>query len=99
MAAKFEPSDELRKEMVEWYEEHKTYISVANKFGMSSAVASRIIKEYYAGKGNKANLFKYDGEDPEELDQPLSKAAFYYDMMNFAKGYLNGTLQSNSSEQ
>lgn len=94
MATKFNPTPEQMEEMVKWYEEHKTYISVANKFGISSAVASRVIKEYYAGKGNKANIYKYDGEDPVEPTEPqLTKAQFYYELLKFGKEYLNnGTL-------
>lgn len=98
--AKFVPTPEELKEWVEWYEEHRTYASVAAKFGKSATLVSRILKEYYGG--NEAIPCRESGEYtpsstevPQEPVMPTySKAMYYYELMNFAKEYLNGTLQN-----
>lgn len=97
--AKFVPTPEELKEWVEWYEKHRTYSAVAARFGKSATIVSRVLKEYYSGTETSSRQESNDYIPPSETipvepAEPMySKATYYYELMNFAKEYLNGALQ------
>ena len=45
MPAKYVPSDDELKKILDFYAAHKTYTSVSREFGISVPIATRIIKE------------------------------------------------------
>lgn len=86
MGRKFIPTDEQLKTMVAAYEKEGTYAAAAKSIGVSTAVATRVLKEHY--QDNDLNIYEYKGGIPEEPDKPLEKAMFYHQLFEFAKEYL-----------
>lgn len=73
MPAKYVPSDDELKKILDFYAAHKTYTSVSREFGISIPIATRIIKEAKSLSSSSS----YDGPQPVEFPDQNSVLHFY----------------------
>lgn len=53
MPKRFEPTPELRQNILDWYKETKNYAEVARRSGLSNLLVKRIITESKTDENNK----------------------------------------------
>lgn len=73
MPAKYVPSDDELRKILDFYAAHKTYTSVSREFGISVPIATRIIKE----TNSLSSSSSYDGPQPVEFPDQNSILHFY----------------------
>lgn len=76
MPAKYVPSDDELKKILDFYAAHKTYTSVSREFGISVPIATRIIKEAKSLSSSSSSS-SYDGPQPVEFPDQNSVLHFY----------------------
>lgn len=64
--AKYEPTKELKEQIIQWYNETKNYTEIARRTGLSTFIIKRIVSENSSEILVDKVIVKYNGIIPKE---------------------------------